>query len=349
MAQLHRVTYCYKRLRAVEYKADVYLPDEEDARRAGGKDGAPVLCYYHGGGMCAGNRGWNDWLGKWLFYDALTAGFVVISFDYTLVSPDTAFQIIEDVKDGLLFIRDELNQKLAHETAVRVDSRRVAVSGASGGGCVAYYAGHHSPYPLKAVLAFYAEGGDFMLDWYNKEKTEPFFLNIPLLDDLSPYERLRDQSKDAPPEVWTDIGWTPNNRGIYYFYLLQTGQAVDVLSGIRGLSKRLLDLPLAERAAAVPPEARAVFPSLDIPFSFPPTYLLHGMQDTAVSIDESRNLSRALREAGVEVKLWEVEGGEHGFDTENGWPGGPGGKDPVLTRKRNEGLKGVVPWLLERV
>lgn len=45
------------------------------------------------------------------------------------------------MQDALVFIRDELNDKLEkHETAVRVDPKNVAVSGASGGGCVAYYA-----------------------------------------------------------------------------------------------------------------------------------------------------------------------------------------------------------------
>ncbi|GAA5832936.1 hypothetical protein JCM11251_000537 [Rhodosporidiobolus azoricus] len=347
MAQLRRVTYTYKTLRGVAYCADVYLRPEEELNE-GHRKGAPVLVYYHGGGMCAGNRGWNDWVGKWLFYDALNAGFIVISFDYTLISPDTAFQIIEDVKDGMLWIRDQLNQCLVEDTCLRVDPGRIAVSGASGGGCLAYYAALYSPIKLRAILAFYAEGGDFLSPWYLKEKTEPFFLGLPLLTEFEPYEALRDAAPDSPPENWTDIGWSGNHRNEYFYYLLQTAQAVDVFAGCKGLSKALVELPADQRPAAVPDEARPILPPLNITPSFPPIYLLHGVQDTAVSIEESRNMYKALKEAGVEdVKLWEVEGGEHGFDTD-GWYGGPGGQDPVLTRKRNEALKGVIPWVVER-
>ncbi|GAA5904335.1 hypothetical protein JCM6882_003199 [Rhodosporidiobolus microsporus] len=344
---MRRVTYVYKTLRGVAYYADVYLPEEEKVT-AEHRKGAPVLCYYHGGGMCAGNRGWNDWVGKWLFYDALDAGFVVISFDYTLISPDTAFQIIEDVKDGMLWIRDGLNSQLGGETSVRVNPERVAVSGASGGGCLAYYAALYSPIRLRAVLSFYAEGGNFLLDWYIKKKTKPFFLGLPLIEDLTPYKALRDADPASPPENWTEIGWSGNGRNEYYYYLLQTGQAVDVFSGSRGLGKELVKLPLEERAAAVPKMARPVLPHLNVSASCPPIYLLHGVLDTAVQIEESRTMYKALKEVGVDAKLWEVEGGEHGFDTDS-WYGGPGGQDPELTRKRNEGLKGVIPWVVERM
>ncbi|GAA6035165.1 hypothetical protein JCM8097_006398 [Rhodosporidiobolus ruineniae] len=346
MAQLRRHTYIYKRVRGVDVRADVYVPQEENLRKHGEK-GAPVLVYYHGGGLCAGNRDFNDWVGKWLFYDALSAGVVVISFDYTLISPDPAFQVIGDVKDGMLWIRDELNGRLAEEEGrVRVDPTRIAVSGASGGGCLAYYAGLYSPVKLRAILAFYAEGGDFMLDWYVKPKTAPF-LGIPLLDDLVPYEAIRDQPKSAPPAVRTELN-DSTARGMFYYYLIQTGQAVDVFSGVEGVSKKLVEFPLRERDDAVPKKARPVIPHLNVSPSFPPTYLLHGVQDSIVHVDESRTMARVLREQGVEVKLWEVEGGEHGFDTDS-WFGGPGGQDPELTRKRNEGLKGVVPWLLEHM
>ncbi|GAA5978461.1 hypothetical protein JCM11641_007953 [Rhodosporidiobolus odoratus] len=221
----------------IDYKADVYISSRKAAWEK-----APVLCYYCGGGMCDGNRGWNDWLGTWLFC--------------TPNEPEV------------------------------LNNRMQAL---------------YSPYRLKAILASYAEGGDLMLDWYVKEKTEPFFLDIPLLSDLSPYEQLRDAPPESLPPVWTDIGWTPDGRGIYYFYLLQTAQAVDVFYGVRGLLKKLVTLPLRDLDAAVPAQARPVIPHLDVTSSFPPTYLLHGMQDTVVHNDESRNMYVRLKEAGAAV------------------------------------------------
>ncbi|GAA6001719.1 hypothetical protein JCM10207_002282 [Rhodosporidiobolus poonsookiae] len=338
-------TLVYKRFRGVDYHVDVYLPHEEEHRRRAADSGAPVLTFYHGGGMCAGARYLDAGMGTWL-RDAVEAGFVVMTFDYTLASPFSAFQIINDVKDGLLFIRDELNDILAEkDTAVRVDPARVAVSGQSGGGCVAYYAAQHSPYPLKGLLAFYAEGGDFMLDWYLQKKKEPFLGGFPLIDDPTPYKHLRDADPDATPPT---VESGDNARGMYYYWLLQAGQAVDVFTGVRGLSKTLRALPLKERDAAVPTEAAPAIPHLNISAAFPPSYLLHGVLDTVVHLAESQNMRKRLKKAGVEVKLWEVEGGEHGFDGV-GWEQGPGGHDPELTRKRDEGLETIVPWLLEHV
>ena len=126
-----------------------------------------------------------------------------ISCDYTLLGPHSGEHIIDDVKAALVFIRDDLNNKLdKHESSVRIDPKNVAVSGASGGGLVAYYAvrraslspsapnlssvadsgsssrpraqGIHSPYPLKAVISMYGGGGDLLSDWYLQEKKGAF-------------------------------------------------------------------------------------------------------------------------------------------------------------------------------
>jgi hypothetical protein len=114
MASLRRRTYTYKQLRGVELKADAYLPRDEvyEAKR-GKREGVPVMVYYHGvrslsqtkdpslgtdafsaflspllllstqiatskGGMCAGNRDYNDWVAKWLFRGLLEEGWVVV-------------------------------------------------------------------------------------------------------------------------------------------------------------------------------------------------------------------------------------------------------------------------------
>lgn len=64
-----------------------------------------------------------------------------VSFDYTLIAPDTAYQIIKDVQDGIEFVAERLNRRLEkEETAVRIDPSKIVASGASGGGTVAYYA-----------------------------------------------------------------------------------------------------------------------------------------------------------------------------------------------------------------
>ncbi|GAA5857161.1 hypothetical protein JCM8547_009344 [Rhodosporidiobolus lusitaniae] len=353
MAQHRRFTFTYKTLRSVDYKADVYLPHPrgvEEEKKGGKNWRAPVLTYYHGGGLVAGSRGPAEAISPQLLNSALSAEFVVISFDYTLTSPDSCFQIIKDAQDGLIWIREDLNKELEEEGVenVRVDSERVIVSGASGGGAVAYFAAIHSPYKLRGLLSYYGEGGDFLLDWYVKEKTEPFCAGIPLLTDLAPFEALRSTPPSTPPTVAANDPL----RNQYFLYLLQTGLALDTFAASHadGLGKKLSRLPLEERAKVVPEKARRVVPHLAVedyssPFPLPPTFLLHGKVDGIIHLAESQNMAEALRKKSVEVKLWEVEGGDHGFDLDDGWRNGPGGRDEELTRKRNEGLAEVVPWL----
>jgi acetyl esterase/lipase len=49
----------------------------------------------------------------------------------------------------------------------------------------------------------------------------------------------------------------------------------------------------------------------------PPTWIIHGAADTAVSVDDSRLFVERCKELGVgEVRLSEREGMEHGFDIE---------------------------------
>lgn len=70
----------------------------------------------------------------------------------------------------------------------------------------------------------------------------------------------------------------------------------------------------------VPSELCRLFPQLLIPpsksdsFQWPPTFLVHGTADTALSADESRHLAALLQRAGVDVTLQLVEGKEHSFD-----------------------------------
>lgn len=87
------------------------------------------------------------------------------------------------------FIHDELNTKLADLSKRQIDPKRISVCGSSAGGYVSYIAvrevslwseapdvdvlerqGVHSPVPLKAIISFYGGGGEFLVDWYLKEK-----------------------------------------------------------------------------------------------------------------------------------------------------------------------------------
>lgn len=118
----------------------------------------------------------------------LTVTISQISIDYTLLGPHNGTHVVDDVRDAMRFIHDELNTKLAELSKRRIDPKRIAVCGSSAGGYVSYIAvcalrfgwkrcidafgrqGIHSPVPLKAIISFYGGGGEFLVDWYLKEK-----------------------------------------------------------------------------------------------------------------------------------------------------------------------------------
>jgi acetyl esterase/lipase len=58
---------------------------------------------------------------------------------------------------------------------------------------------------------------------------------------------------------------------------------------------------------------KLVDPVQNISATFPPTYIVHGLADTMVTIDVSRELYKRLSEAGVPCGMTEVPGEEHTF------------------------------------
>ena len=61
-------------------------------------------------------------------------------------------------------------------------------------------------------------------------------------------------------------------------------------------------------------EYRRASPITYVTADDPPTLLMHGDQDVVVPVDQSELMEKALREAGVKVRLIKVSGGKHGED-----------------------------------
>lgn len=74
--------------------------------------------------------------------DALAAGFIVVSADYTLLSPADGHAIIEDVKALFTWLSLGFNKELASlgTTSIRADPANIVATGSSAGGFVAYLA-----------------------------------------------------------------------------------------------------------------------------------------------------------------------------------------------------------------
>lgn len=58
---------------------------------------------------------------------------------------------------------------------------------------------------------------------------------------------------------------------------------------------------------------RKIDPALNIGPSFPPTFIVHGMEDTKVPIHLSRKLFKGLKEQNIKCEMVEIPGEEHTF------------------------------------
>lgn len=94
----------------------------------------------------------------------------------------------------------------------------------------------------------------------------------------------------------------PNIPGSTYPYAKSEEEAFDVVN------ERLKQL--------IPEKLLSLFPQFSVTPSWPPTYLVHGANDTAVLAHESYHMHRLLSNAGVDSRLTVVEGKEHSFDYE---------------------------------
>lgn len=59
---------------------------------------------------------------------------------------------------------------------------------------------------------------------------------------------------------------------------------------------------------------RFLFPQFAVNASWPPTFLAHGSNDSAVLVEESRNMHKQLQQFGVRSVLNVIEGAEHSLD-----------------------------------
>ncbi|CAE6421772.1 unnamed protein product [Rhizoctonia solani] len=204
-----------------------------------------------------------------------------------------------------------------------IDTSRIIVAGTSAGGYLAYLAAIHArlEHPPRGVLSMYGMGGNLLTPHYLRRKTKPFFRGRPLLDPTQ-YETFLSTTHPPPPTNGSTLEYGPDGvpispRMFLTRVLLQEGTFLDYLTGEHGLSERLraLDQPTI---SDVPQEHRSLFPEVGLSPGFPPTCLVHGTEDTAVLIGESKVLRDRLCNLNVPCQLFEVEGAEHSFDYQEG-------------------------------
>ena len=177
-------------------------------------------------------------------------------------------------------------------------------------------------------------------DTFLEPKTKPFIAGRPLIDpaDFSEFIFPRSASLpitvESPLEYYPPTHPTPGLPATKRMYLTrlyyQFGEWLDCYTGDHTLSARLRQLRSlapSESGVASPPaidpiRARevigeknvALFPQFGVTGNWPPTFIIHGSDDTQVTPPESENIARLLRAVGVENELIVVEGKGHSFD-----------------------------------
>ncbi|KAF5334288.1 hypothetical protein D9611_014147 [Ephemerocybe angulata] len=315
----------------------------------------PAVVFFHGGGLTVGDR--ESWFPQWMHKRFSALGYLFISADYRLLIPSTGHDILADIQDLWAFITHpklEIDFPSSESSFIKcqIERNAIAVAGVSAGGLCAYLCAMHCIEPRpNAILSLYGMGGDFMTPHYLTPKSKPFFQGRDLLDPLDPTLRPFVNSSDTPgvfsslqvitgsplsyhPPTHAVPGYPANPRMLLARLYLQLGTWLDyyldehnpsisealhaILSNTEGSADELDDGLANKLKSVIPARHLSLFPQYAESLKdWPPTLLLHGTEDTAVSINESRNLFRLLTPARRTVdvdRLIEVPGAEHSFD-----------------------------------
>ena len=272
-AQEHQPqTYTYKTAGGCEIQADVYGADRSVRKRG--------LIYIHGGALIGGSRKTVPNLVPDLLRKL---GYVVVLVDYRLAPETKLPQIINDVEDGVQWVRTK-GPKLFN-----LDPDRLAIAGDSAGGYLTLMTGFRVK-PRPTVLAVFWGYGDITSPWYSKP--DPFYLRQPHVTKEQAYSAVgATPCLTAPPEH--------NQRHHFYLYCRQNGFWPKGVSGHD-------------------PDTESKWfddycPVRNVSREYPPTFLLHGTADTDVPCEESKKMAEKMAQAGVKHELILVPGGGHGL------------------------------------
>lgn len=141
----------------------------------------------------------------------------------------------------------------------------------------------------RALVSFYGYG-DIVADWYSKP--DPFYLREPAVSRDKALASVGTQEISEVPQA--------NTRFPFYLYCRQQGLWPKEVVGMDPRDGR-------ERFDAF-------CPSRNVTRDYPPTILLHGDKDTDVPFEQSADMARELKRAGVEHQFIPIADGGHGFD-----------------------------------
>ena len=233
-------------------------------------------------------QGPRDQLAAHMRRGAQKYGYACVSADYRLAPQVSIKEIMEDVKDSISFIRNELPQ---HVPEGAVDVKRLAVCGSSAGGYLALLAGlyvHPKPNVVVAIYPITDPLGAF----FTNLQPAPMGLYAAMEEELAPYlDPKAEPVANCVPEAAKD-----SRMHMAVFTTMSANLA------------ELVGIPEAEDAAPFR-VSRNVFEH-----GLPPAYFLHGDADSAVGVEQADEVVGAMLGLGVEVQYERVHGKDHFFN-----------------------------------
>lgn len=252
----------------------------------------------------AGDR--YSYLPYWLIHACVSRGWIFVTPDYRLIPETTAHSSVDDCVAAYNWVRSSLS----HELDVQLAS--VFLSGSSAGGYLALTTAalvHPPPTALQLVygmldptLARYTTKGE------NIWNAPPF--------DTAAYQLWL---KEEMPKQKTLTGYSAPNPSDFRIKLMSVFH-IDALfpeymTGEKGLGEKMA----REGVQAIPEKHRRLFvTAFGLRKDLPPTVLIHGEDDSAVTIENSKVTATKLRKLGVQVQEEYPNKAEHGFDSRIG-------------------------------
>lgn len=278
-------TEVYKVASGCELRANIHRLPGDTVR--------PAILWLHGGALIFGDR---TTIAPEQVDLYLQAGYVVVAVDYRLAPEASLTDIVEDVADSWLWLR-ERGPRLFN-----IDPDRMAVVGHSAGGYLALMAGFRAKPAPRALVTFYGYG-DIAGAWYHRP--DPFYCSLPAV----PGEEARRWVGGSVISGTPFQGHPFEERYRFYIHCRQQGSWPETVTG---------------HDPRVEPEWFTSFcPIRNVSAEYPPALLVHGDQDTDVPFAQSVQMSEELARRGVQHRLVPLVGRGHMFDME-------GVKEPVV-------------------
>jgi acetyl esterase/lipase len=269
--EYEKKTFVYKTIGTDSINADFYRISNDKTVR-------PIIVWIHGGALIWGSRGSLP-LEQLEFY--LEEGYSVLSVDYRLAPETILSEIVEDIKDAIIWVQN-------NDIQLQIDPKKIFVVGHSAGGYLALMTGYKLDNPPCAIVSFYGYG-DIKGEWANQP--DSLYLKGGLVSKDKAFKQVHSSPITSA---------SSKERFDLYLYSRQQGIWAKLISG---------------RDPVKEPEYFDQFcPIKNISSNFPPVLLIHGDKDTDVPFEQSILLDEELSRKNVDHQFIKMNGFDHAFD-----------------------------------